>query len=64
MDNTVTHALVEQCQRQEGTEIRTFEFDATLDLDHNYIDPDAPNQPVNLVEMVQPMRIEQITSDD
>ena len=64
VDTTVTQTLVGQWQQQEGTEIRTFEFDAALDLDHNYIDPDAPNQPVNLVEIVYPVLIEQITRDD
>ena len=40
--------------------ISSYTFDGSLDLDHDYIDPQAPHQPVDVQEEIYPILIEQI----
>lgn len=60
VDNAVTAELVEEWQRWGQTEVVTFELASTLDLKHNYIDPNTPDQPVDVAQVVHPLVIEQI----
>jgi pimeloyl-ACP methyl ester carboxylesterase len=55
VDNAVTAELVEEWQRWEQTEVVTFELASTLDLKHNYIDPNTPDQPVDVAQVVHPL---------
>ncbi len=48
VNNTVTRTLVQAWQRQ-GSPVRTFEFEARLELLHDLIDPNQRGQRVNIV---------------
>jgi len=48
VNNTVTGALVQAWQRQ-GAPVRTFEFEASLELLHDLVDPNQRGQRVNIV---------------
>jgi esterase/lipase len=48
VNNIVTRALVQAWQRQ-GATVRTFEFEASLELLHDLIDPNQRGQRVNIV---------------
>lgn len=61
VDNGVIAQLVADWQAWNTTPVRTFELPADLDLEHNYIDKDAPNQFVDLTQAVHPLLVEQIT---
>lgn len=61
VDNTVIAQLMADWQTWGTTPIRTFELSADLNLEHNYIDKDAPNQFVDLTQAVHPLLVEQIT---
>ena len=60
VDNAVTAELVEEWQRWGQTEVVTFELASTLDLKHNYIDPNTPDQPVDVAQVGHPLLIELI----
>jgi hypothetical protein len=64
VDNTVTARLLAGWRRQGMKNITTYQFDSRLDLDHDYIDPDAPNQPVDVTKVIYPIIIEQIRNAD
>ena len=60
VDNTVTTQLIADWREQGMENLTTFEFPSSLDLDHDYVSVEAPNQPVNIVETIYPILIEQI----
>ena len=60
VDNTVTAELVAAWQSQAVAEITTYELPRDLNIEHNYIDPAQPNQPVDVRESVHPLLIDQI----
>jgi hypothetical protein len=60
VDNAVAIQLVAAWQRQGEAQVTTFELASSLDLEHDYIDPNAANQPVNVAQVVHPLVVEQI----
>jgi hypothetical protein len=64
VDNSVTANLLADWQRQGMGNISTYQFDSSLNLDHDYIDPGAPNQPVDVTKVIYPIVIEQIQGAD
>lgn len=60
VDNSVTAQLLADWQRQGMANIHTYQFDSSLNLDHDYIDPGAANQPVDVTKVIYPIVIEQI----
>ncbi len=57
--NNILTARVVSSWTQDGTNIKTYEFPASLGLEHDMIDPSQPNQPINII---YPKLIELITS--
>jgi pimeloyl-ACP methyl ester carboxylesterase len=62
VDNNVTAKLIVDWQDQGMSDIRIYTFDSSLDIDHDYIDPQAPNQPMDVQKEIYPILIEQIDS--
>jgi hypothetical protein len=60
VDNEVYRQLLATWQSDPDAYVTTFELASSLDLEHNYIDPDAPKQFVNLAQEVHPLIVEQI----
>jgi hypothetical protein len=60
IDNEVYRQLLATWQSYPDAYVTTFALDGSLDLEHNYIDPDAPKQFVNLAQEVHPLIVEQI----
>ena len=60
VDNAVTAPLVVDRQRPGTAHVVTFELASSLDLEHNYVDPDAPHQSVDVVQVVHPLLVELI----
>ena len=60
VDNTVTAQLLDDWRLQGMGNLTTFEFASDLDIDHDYVSIEAPNQPVSVVDVIYPILIEQI----
>jgi pimeloyl-ACP methyl ester carboxylesterase len=63
VDNSVTTKLIADWQAQGMTEYTSYTFSRDLDLEHDYIDPQSPNQPVDVQEVIYPILIEQIDNE-
>jgi carboxylesterase len=60
VNNDLTAAVVRRWQRS-GSNVTTYEFPASLGLNHDLIDPEQPNQPIDIV---YPQLIDLITRGD
>jgi pimeloyl-ACP methyl ester carboxylesterase len=60
VDNKVTQELIEEWQQHGLRELSTFEFDSTLDLEHDYITLGKPDQTIDPEQAVYPILIELI----
>ena len=58
VNNELTAQVVEAWRKNGAVNLQTQEFEAGLQLDHDFIDPDQPNQPT---EIVYPRLVEWIT---
>lgn len=48
INNALTHEIVKRWESQKAT-VTTYEFDASLKLGHDLIDPNQPNQKIDIV---------------
>lgn len=60
VDNAVIAEVAADWQRWGTVPVRTVELASSLDLKHNYIDPHAPDQRVDVTVAVHPLLVEQI----
>jgi len=60
VDNSVTAQLLANWQGQGMEDISIYQFNGSLNLDHDYIDPGATTQPVDVTQVIYPIVIEQI----
>lgn len=60
MDNAITARMIADW-RQQVAQVRTFEVPGSLDLEHSHLDPNVLDQPIDVVQVVYPILIEQFT---